>query len=43
MQKSILNFAGAMLLATSDLVISQRYYHTAKGIIHRDDYEALYN
>jgi len=25
---------------TLDLVISQRYYHSANGIIHRDDYES---
>ncbi|MGH7594921.1 MAG: M42 family metallopeptidase [bacterium] len=25
---------------TLDLVISQRYYHSAHGIIHRDDYES---
>ena len=25
---------------TLDLVISQRYYHAANGIIHRDDYES---
>jgi endoglucanase len=23
---------------TLDLIISQRYYHSANGIIHRDDY-----
>jgi hypothetical protein len=43
MQKSILNFAGKMLLVTSDLVVSQRYDHTAKGIIHRDDCGVLYD
>lgn len=25
---------------TLDLIISQRYYHSANGIIHRDDYES---
>ena len=25
---------------TLDLVISQRYYHSANGIVHRDDYES---
>jgi endoglucanase len=25
---------------TLDLVISQRYYHSANGVIHRDDYES---
>lgn len=29
-----------MGVPTLDLVISQRYYHSANGIIHRDDYES---